>query len=452
VRRLTAPDPTLRLDPAGTTWAALAARAWDRADDRARRFRDQLGLPTDRPVILTGHQSELWHPGILAKWLAATAVARCVGGEAAWLKTDQAAHDPLTIRVPAITDAGALAAASHTFARTLDGVPTGLQPARSDIAIPAIDSPALPELPKRVDAIAGALRHASLTGSLSDQVVAAQRTLLGDLFDPPNTISALSLADTDLFRSIIDRLTADPARAARSYNAAVRAEPDAGVGELDVSSDRVELPLWVVVDGAPRRRADADDLAEGGRLAPRALLMTAMVRLAGCDLFIHGSGGAAYDRITDRWIAGWLGLDLGPVAMATADAPLPLPGADVDSADAARAVWRAHHARHDPATLDRPDLADAKRAMVSSIAAADRGSADRARLFHRMHDLLDGYRADAAEDLASLDEAAARTAQLAASRHVVTDRSWACALHDRATLDRLRDAVDRSTGRLSACA
>ena len=56
----------------------------------------------------------------------------------------------------------------------------------------------------------------------------------------------------------------------------------------------------VRVDAAPAEEA----------LAPRAFLMTAIARLACCDLFIHGTGGERYERVTEAWVARWLGLPL----------------------------------------------------------------------------------------------------------------------------------------------
>ena len=49
-------------------------------------------------------------------------------------------------------------------------------------------------------------------------------------------------------------------------------------------------------------------------LMPRALLLTALVRLGMCDLFIHGTGGLIYDRVTEQWFADWLGQAEGSIA------------------------------------------------------------------------------------------------------------------------------------------
>ena len=104
-------------------------------------------------------------------------------------------------------------------------------------------------------------------------------------------------------------------------------------------------PLLTLEDGTP--------LGDDADLAPRALWMTALLRRdpAACGLFVHGTGGGRYDRITDRWWAAWRGEPLAPVAVATADARLAFPGVAVaEPADVTRAVWFAHHLPHN---LDR---------------------------------------------------------------------------------------------------
>ena len=59
----------------------------------------------------------------------------------------------------------------------------------------------------------------------------------------------------------------------------------------------------------------------------RALMTSLILRLLASDLFVHGLGGSLYDQMTDRWIRGWLGVEL-PVSMTcsmTARLPLPKP-------------------------------------------------------------------------------------------------------------------------------
>src|SRR5690606_23987135 len=89
--------PDLLVDPPATEWAATLLR---RDHPRLRAFRRQLGLPADRPIVMTGHQPALWHCGVLAKFLAADAAARALGAAPATLLVDQDVGDPAAVRRP----------------------------------------------------------------------------------------------------------------------------------------------------------------------------------------------------------------------------------------------------------------------------------------------------------------------------------------------------------------
>lgn len=60
-------------------------------------------------------------------------------------------------------------------------------------------------------------------------------------------------------------------------------------------------------------------------LFPRALTVTLMVRVFFCDIFIHGTGGALYDKITDNIIKHFYNLKSAPVYLSiTGEVHLPL--------------------------------------------------------------------------------------------------------------------------------
>ena len=60
-----------------------------------------------------------------------------------------------------------------------------------------------------------------------------------------------------------------------------------------------ELPFWILRDGSREPLLETSS-RRGQRLLPRAVTLTLFCRLFLCDLFIHGLGGARYDRITDE--------------------------------------------------------------------------------------------------------------------------------------------------------
>ena len=156
---------------------------------------------------------------------------------------------------------------------------------------------------------------------------------------------------TSLAEAVLSEMADDPRRCAACYNAAVGAVPEGGIGPLSVTDQRVELPLWRLGPDGRRQRADDHDARRwlderDNGLLPRALFLTLLVRLGMCDLFVHGTGGAAYDRAMEIWLMNWLGLRPAPLVVATATLHLPLHDSDPVSPQAAR-----HAARriwHDP--------------------------------------------------------------------------------------------------------
>src|SRR5690606_39022887 len=109
-------------------------------------------------------------------------------------------------------------------------------------------------------------------------------------------ITATMLMTTTLARALVEAMAKDAPRAVAMYNAATALIPEAGIAPLDASAS--ELPLWLIDEHGRRQRAfvlDARAWLEDPAaivLLPRALTMTALLRLGASDIFIHGFGGA----------------------------------------------------------------------------------------------------------------------------------------------------------------
>lgn len=90
----------------------------------------------------------------------------------------------------------------------------------------------------------------------------------------------------------------------------VYALPGSGAMSLsDLETVRVELPI--AADTPPERWIDALTRMDehGLRLRPRAIATTLIARLLVADVFVHGIGGAIYDRITDEVVRRLTGCD-----------------------------------------------------------------------------------------------------------------------------------------------
>lgn len=436
-------DASLVIDPPGPEWPALLARR--REHRLTASLRDQLGLPVGVPIVMTGHQPTLWHAGILAKYLAAHAASRRLGASPAWLVVDQDEVGAIEVRCP-VLDAGRVRVARAVLGAPDDAEPPAChRPPIADLGPLGALRAKQPDLglAAGLDRLAAALRGARGASSLAEQISDALEALMEPLIPRAPTILATVLAQTNAFAELADRMFADPERCVGAYNAACAAFPDAGTRPLAIASGRIELPLWRLEPGAPRRRVFAGaPRPPVESLAPRALLMTGLLRLAACDLFIHGTGGARYDRVTDRWFSRWLGEDtLAPTTMVTATLLLAVEGAAPDdpaAVDAAR--WRAHAAAHNPALVSDSAAGDKAR-LLAEIDAAPRRSPDRARTYQRLHALLTAYRDRRADSLADLDRRAHDLADHARATRALLDRTYPFPLHPPGTLAALRDAV-----------
>jgi hypothetical protein len=170
--------------------------------------------------------------------------------------------------------------------------------------------------------------------------------------------------------------------------------------------------------------------------------MTALLRLAGCDLFIHGTGGGEYDHITEAWIGAWLGEALAPTAVVTATLRLDLGRPDPPTrSDLARALWRVHRAAHDPALLGLEEDAERKRTLVGAVATAREAGEPALPPYRGLQAFLDEYRRAHAADLAALAAEAESLAARLAEADVVNDRTWPFPLYPAESIAGLARAV-----------
>jgi hypothetical protein len=259
------------------------------------------------------------------------------------------------------------------------------------------------------------------------------------------TLFASRLSSTRTFARLLDMMRADPDRCARTYNDAVAAHPAARLARLQ-TGDEIELPLWRIDAAASRPRLRASARMVGDvpptALAPRALLMTAMLRMAGCDLFIHGLGGGIYDHATEQWMREWLGIELAPTAVVTATLLLPLDVNAVSPEEIDRAAWRAHHARHDPAMLGDAAAAAEKARLVQQIRDLKRAGHDAAPAFAQLHHLLDTIRVQHKEGLASLEREANEATARRAEASIAHDRTWPFPLYPPDDLRHLKNEIE----------
>lgn len=409
-------------------------------------MRRELGLSTGRPVIMSGHQCEFWHAGILAKRFAIEQFAP--DAEAAWVEVDQDSGSPWVIPYPGPGPSrGTWILKPPGGKAPPEDTPTGAMP---PIAAPAsIDlspAPGIDAVHVGVHAIAASLGSHADAPTLAQQISRATDDLLAWAGPGPRRVFATSLHRTSLFGVMVDAMARDSRACVERLNSAAALHPKARVRPLVLEGDRIELPLWRVQPGQPRRPVFAHELTAIPRehLAPKALAMTALLRAGACDLFVHGLGGERYDRITEAWMQTWLGWRLAPTVVATATLTLPFDQTDVpDPKRIARARWEAWHALNDPAMLGDQSAAARKRALAE-LASAKGDRAEKRARFREMRGVVEESRARGGAALAALSERAQLLAAQRGRAEIVFDRTWAFPLHPRASLESLRDSVRRA--------
>ncbi len=411
------------------------------SSEQAIQARIQLGLPTDRPIIASGHQPILFHPGIVAKLIALDHWSKETGAVSVWIVPDQDVVDPALVRLPKQDGESLTVETVRIGGESIEHSPAASQPA---IAINA-------DLPEELESIGSWLMGYEHEPSLARQFAIATIGMLCEQLDlqEPTLVFASDLLSTDAGSGLFDAILADPKAAIESYNASVEKFPDAGVRVLSMTENRIELPLWRLDENGRVPvfvELDSDSGFDRSNLIPRGIMMTAIVRAFACDLFIHGTGGYEYDQITEAWIANWQGLSLAPIAAATATMRLEFELPTTQDPD--RAVWAAHHARHDPAMLGDFDAADQKLALVDEIAESKiNGNQNHtAKLFAQLQQLLVETRSNHAGAIDGFDAASRAALESLEVREIANDRTWAFPLYTDQQLQSLKDEVIRALG------
>jgi hypothetical protein len=347
------------------------------AVEYTRRYRDVdprhlAAAQAGGPIVLSGHQPQLFHAGVWFKNFVLGDLAAEVGGAAVHLLIDSDLCRAASIRVPsgsveqprietiafdgpgadvpfeerAVADETAF----HSFA---DRVSKSLQPLVSQ---PLVES-LWPLTLERSEEQNLGLRLAQGRHRL-------EAVMGNDTLELPQS----SVCHLPEFHWFVAHIVAHLPRFWAAYNDSLaayrvahglrnRAHP---VPDLAQSDDYLEAPFWMWTAEDPQRHpvvarqlgeqieltdrrgntitltlsaeSDAALAAEelaaaagrGLKLRTRALATTLFARLLASDLFIHGIGGAKYDQVTDDVARRFFGFDLTEFAAASATLRLPI--------------------------------------------------------------------------------------------------------------------------------
>jgi hypothetical protein len=390
-----------------------------------KRLREFVGHDDARPLLASGHQTELYHAGVWVKDALINAAARRIDGSAFHIAVDTDAPKHLVLRWPGgsapVTDDPKLTTAAWSGLLEPPS-PAHLQDVASAFGEVARGWDFEPLLPHVLDSLR---RLALESNSLSSALTNAQHELDWSLGLRHHALLASPIWGSEPFLLFAHHVLARADQFASDYNAALAAyRAEHGIRstqrpmpDLFTGDDSIEMPFWLDDLAAGTRARPSVFRAPGGsfvlqllsgdeftfdasldgweaahrlsrfltssahRLAPRALTLTMFTRLCLVDQFAHGIGGGRYDQVTDRLIARHFRLE--PPGFCVTTATMFLPQAVGRQRVCVPCVLHeGHRLRHNL-------LGRRKRELVEQIASAPRGSPRRQVLFHEMHNALD---------------------------------------------------------------
>lgn len=449
--------------------------------------------PADAPLLVSGHQPELFHPGVWVKNFALAGLARRGHAWALNLVIDNDTVKSLSLPVPGVPvplpdDPGPR---PRRRSVPFDAGPPG-QPYEEHTVR---DEALFASLPDRVPVLHAPSAPPPILASFWDDVRRASRRtpLLGERFAAARRnwerswgchnleLPLSDLAATEAFAWFAAHLLSELPRLHAAYNAAVRdyrrhhrvKSLNHPVPDLAAVGDWLEVPLWAWRPGQSRRarlfarlspaainlrageepwpslpRSSPDALARalhglgpaGCKLRPRALVTTLFTRLFLADHFLHGLGGGKYDEVTDALARSFYRLTPPAYQVVTGTLLVPLPTYPVTDADRLALGRRERHLlwspqRHLPdARAARADLASLVREHRDWLALQPADAAQRRARGRALRRLTEALRPAVADLLADARRARTLVEHRLAANAVLLRRDYAFCLYPEAVL------------------
>ena len=345
-----------------------AAQAWT----AAYREADGPSFDPQGLIFLAGHQPELFHPGVWFKNFALGALARQHAAAAVNLVIDSDTMKSAALPTPGGSPADPRRE-SVLFDRPDGRLPfeerrildtnlfAGFGRRVAQRIAPLVPHPLIRrywpmvlERSRHVDRLGYCLAQArhQLEGQWGLQTLELPQSVVCQSA-PFHWFLVHLIADIERFRDCYNQAVQEYRRQNRIRNAA---HP---VPDLVAEGPWVEAPLWIWSAEQPQRRrlfvcrrgrevlvsdragqelrlnltvdGDASEAVgqlmawsrQGVKIRSRALITTLWARLALSDLFLHGIGGAKYDRVTDRLMETFFGLEPPGIMVLSATLYLP---------------------------------------------------------------------------------------------------------------------------------
>lgn len=333
--------------------------------EQASKYMNSIGLSApslnrESPLLIAGHQPYFFHPGVFFKY-ALLARSAQDGFCPLFISVDTEPCEGFPAKMPSFN--GRYSRSDLLMSPSDVGVFYQNAPADKNsieffkqTAIKRLSS--LPEEPFRygVEFLRNELKQ-PLPEKMRDAMVVLRRRYAGDWQKEVLELPLSHLCDTPEFYEFAFHLLLRAGDVRKTFNSVLadyRKEhrirsnanpfPDLlvnGDGRVEtlfwISSGEKRAPLFVgPVNGGIKfssggklvEVATADRLMQACRsrnvnIWPRAVSLSLMLRLFLGDLFIHGIGGAKYDRITDKLIKPFYGIDSPRIVTASCTPEIP---------------------------------------------------------------------------------------------------------------------------------
>jgi hypothetical protein len=325
------------------------------------------------PLVLSGHQPQLYHPGVWYKNFVLGQLARKVDGIAIHLLIDSDSCRTATIRVPT----------GSVDTPRVEALPIDIPAAEMPYEERAVcDESLFDSFPKRVTGLLRPFiaspvvnelwplirKRASGETNLGRRIAQGRHALEAAWGNQTLELPQSAVCGLPEFRWFLAHVLAQLPRFRAAYNEALdsyrrahglrnRAHP---VPDLAQHDGWLEAPFWIWSTDDPRRqplfvRQRGDDLlisdrqqrsfalsltadgdaatavdqleelaARGIKIRTRALTTTLFARLLLSDIFLHGIGGAKYDQVTNQIAEQFFGFALPEFAAVSATLRLPI--------------------------------------------------------------------------------------------------------------------------------
>jgi hypothetical protein len=300
---------------------------------RKNQFKEELNIPKNQPIIMTGHQPIIYYPGIFIKLILADIIAKQVQGKAYYLVLD---NDIEKIDWKFIWFENQTYFKQHI----------GLSNHKEILLNQIINNNKKNQLiyfikewmirlyhifdPSIVPKIKEALEYCINILEIKDLTVAKLSVLINEfLMNQLNVqvkpIYVSDLVKTQSFKEILQQIKIEHQRFREIYNRKLDEfrkihhikNPHYPFSNLKEN----ELPFWKS-DGYMRQTLTIEDDINKNHIFPKAITLSICIRIFLSDLMIHGTGGGFYDLLSEEILKEFFKEELSPHIVSTATIPI----------------------------------------------------------------------------------------------------------------------------------